>query len=136
MFRRLFKGLRRSKGAALVEYSMLVAGIALIGAAAVAEFGHKTGDLIGIAAAILPGAHTGDNGPIVSGHLIEAKMGTGNGAGGAGELTATNAIALDIQGIANGTGQDRLGNNLVGAGSNGDPGAKTNIGTTLVLEPR
>src|SRR4029450_12158513 len=57
--------LRCKKGAALVEYALLVAGIALVGAASIAIFGHKTNDMVAMVAAVLPGAHTDDNAPIV-----------------------------------------------------------------------
>jgi pilus assembly protein Flp/PilA len=108
---------RDKKGAALVEYSLLVAGVALIGAAAVSVFGHKTSDMMAAMAAVLPGAHDDDNGPIVSGKLIET---TDAGAG---------PIALDIATIVtDGTGAYRLGNNVLGAGN----GAAL---ATLVVEP-
>ena len=101
----MFKRLRSQAGAALVEYSLLVAGIALIGAAAVAVFGHKTTDMMAAVAAVLPGAHADDNAPIVSGKIIETSV--DGGAGG-------DAIALDITTIlANSNGEvERLGNNL------------------------
>ena len=114
----MFKLLRSKKGAALAEYSMLVAGIMLVGAAAVSVFGHKTSDMMGATAAILPGAHADDNGPIVSGKIIET---AGNGVGEGG----TSGIALDVQRIAEGVGSSRLGNGL---------GTGTSI-STLVLEP-
>ena len=82
----MFKNLiRDEKGAALLEYSLLAAGVALISAAGVAVFGHKTNDLISSVAAIMPGAHADDNGPIQSGKIIET-----TGA----ELQRTNA-AID-----------------------------------------
>ena len=123
--------LRNRKGAALVEYSLLVAGIALIGAAAVSTFGHKTSDMIGAVAAIMPGAHTDDNNPIVSGKIIETTVGTGNGAGIAG--AAKDSIAIDVAGIAANSGKDRLGDNIQGAAAN--TGA-ADLGTTLVLETK
>ena len=48
--------LRNKRGAALVEYALIVAGVALIAAAAVSVFGHKTSDMLATAAAVLPGA--------------------------------------------------------------------------------
>lgn len=90
---------RNRKGAALVEYAMLVAGVSLIGAAAVSTFGHKTTDLIATTAAVLPGMHTDDNGPIQSGHLIETAVNT-NGA-----------IALDSAAIVANSNTSRLGAN-------------------------
>ena len=99
--------LRNKKGSALVEYSLLIAGVALVGAAAVSIFGHKTSDLIAATAATLPGAHDDDNGAIVSGALIET----------ARDAT-TGAISLDLgaDGVQSQTA--RLGNNLFGATAN------------------
>ena len=68
MFR---KFLSNKKGQGLVEYGLIIAGVALISAAAVSIFGHKTSDLIAAVATVMPGAHADDNGPIVSGKLIE-----------------------------------------------------------------
>ena len=51
-FRRL---VRDKKGQGLVEYGLLIAGVALISAAAVSVFGHKTDHLISAVAAVLPG---------------------------------------------------------------------------------
>ena len=117
MLRKLFKNKR---GAALVEYALLIAGVALIASAAVSLFGHKTSDMIGTMAAVMPGAHTDDNGPIISGKLIETKAGV-TGAGGA------TGIALDYGAIAAGVGTSRLGVNVGGTGS------ATTI-TSLVIE--
>jgi pilus assembly protein Flp/PilA len=93
---------RRRRGAALVEYGLIVAGVTLVTAAAVAIFGHKTNDLIAAAASILPGAHADDNGPMFSGKIIETTAATTDGA------------RLDIAGIAANTGTERLGVNLTG----------------------
>lgn len=99
----LRKLLKDKKGQGLVEYALLIAGVALISAAAISVFGHKTSDLIASVATILPGSHTDDNNPIVSGHLIETKAGTGG-------------IELDLATIAGSAkGTARLGINVVGA---------------------
>ena len=122
MLKRLLKNRR---GAALVEYGLLIGGIALISAGAVSLFGHKTSDIIGTVAAILPGAHTDDNGPIISGKLIE----TTNSATGFSSGTATTGIALDFAGIAASGSTRSLGLNVGGTGvTNGVDG--------LVLEAR
>jgi len=94
----------RRKGAALVEYALLIAGVALICAAAVSVFGHKTSDLIGAVAVVVPGAHTDDNNTIQSGHLIET-----------GPVGTNGAIALDLDTIKGNSGKDRLGSNVAGA---------------------
>jgi Flp pilus assembly pilin Flp len=118
---RFLQRLRKDrKGASLVEYFLIVAGVALIAAASVSTFGHKTTDLIAMTASILPGAHADDNAPIVSGRVIE----TGIVANGA------TAIGLDIGTIvtnSDGT-QVRLGNNL------GLDDAETSV-PALVVEP-
>lgn len=94
--------LREKKGAALVEYGLLIAGVALISAAGVSVFGHKTSDLVASVAAVLPGAHADDNAPIVSGKLIE---------------TAPNVdgnIALDTNNIILNADTERLSQNVTG----------------------
>jgi pilus assembly protein Flp/PilA len=112
--RTLRKFLKNNKGAALVEYGLLIAGVALICAAAVSIFGHKTSDIIGTVAAVLPGAHTDDNNPMLSGHLIETATSTGaDGATGIGIDFATIASS----GTGGGIGTDRLGVNIGGTAS-------------------
>jgi pilus assembly protein Flp/PilA len=107
MLRKMF---RSKKGQGLVEYGLIIAGVALICAAAISVFGHKTSDLISAVAAVLPGAHSGDNAPIVSGQLIET---THAGAEG-------DAITLDLDEIVDHTGRGRLGMNVLGL--DGEPG--------------
>jgi len=113
--------LKSKKGAAMVEYALLVAGVALIGAASTAIFGHKTNDMIAMVAAVLPGAHTDDNAPIISGKIIETTP-NAVGAGGA------NGIGLDVDAIIAGNGTSRLG---VSVGTGG-----THPLSDLVLEAR
>ena len=99
MMRRM---IRNRKGQGLVEYALIIAGVALIAAVGVSVFGHKVSDMIASTAAVLPGAHADDNGPIVSGKLIETTS------------SADGPIALDIATISGITDQPRLGNNIVG----------------------
>src|SRR6266436_6767903 len=114
----LKKLLKNRKGADIVEYSLLVAGIALICAASIATFGHKTNDMIGTMAAVMPGAHVDDNNPIGSGRIIEAGPQGG---------VANKPITLDLVKItANSDGtKSRLGDNL---------GAPAGTLQTLVVE--
>jgi pilus assembly protein Flp/PilA len=117
--RRILKSTKGETGAALVEYALLVAGIALIGAASIAIFGHKTNDMIAMVAAVIPGAHTDDNAPIVSGKIIETAIGTNNGLDSTD--TAKGGIGLDVATIiaaSDGT-QRRLGNNVGAADTGG-----------------
>jgi pilus assembly protein Flp/PilA len=88
------------KGAAMVEYAILVAGIALVSLVAVSLLGHKVNDMFSSIASILPGAHAGDNGPLVSGNLVEAAP------------DANGNITLDTKTIVANNGTERLGNNL------------------------
>ena len=98
--RKLF---RNKKGQGLVEYGLIIAGVALICAAAVSVFGHKTSDLISAVATVLPGAHIDDNAPMVSGKLIETTDNAGAG------------ISLDAAGIVANTGSGRLDANVLGS---------------------
>jgi pilus assembly protein Flp/PilA len=113
------KFFNNKKGQGLVEYGLIIAGVALICAAAISVFGHKTSDLLAATAAILPGAHADDNGPIVAGKLIEV---TG---------ADTGAIALNATAVVAANDSGRLDNNVFGsttaAGGDGFGG--------LVLEP-
>jgi Flp pilus assembly pilin Flp len=115
---KLVQRLRKDKkGAALVEYFLIVAGVALMAAAAVSTFGHKTADLVSLSAAVLPGAHADDNAPIVSGRIIE----TANTFGPGGD-----AIALDLATIETNSNTERLGANM---------GVDVTAIGTLVVEP-
>ena len=104
------KLIRNRKGQGLVEYALIIAGVALISAVAISLFGHKVSDLIGAVATVLPGAHQGDNGPILSGHLIETTDAT------------QGPIGLDVPGIIAGQGTGRLGENVFSNNTNGFDG--------------
>jgi len=103
--RRLMKN---EEGAALVEYALIIAGVALIGAATVSLFGHKTNDMLATAAAVMPGAHADDNAPVVSGQVIE----TSPNAPGFDNGNSSNGIGLDVNSITGSTGTPRLGNDV------------------------
>ncbi|MGO8746622.1 MAG: Flp family type IVb pilin [Thermoguttaceae bacterium] len=103
------KLLRNRKGQGLVEYALIIAGVALISIVGITMFGHKVADLIGTVAAILPGAHTDDNAPIVAGHLIE----TDNlGPGG--------SIEISLTGVTADNGTDRINEMLLGSSGTAD----------------
>ena len=121
--RALLRRIRRSNaGAALVEYALIVAGVALIGAAAISVFGHKVSDMIGTAAAVMPGAHADDNAPIVSGRIIE----TSPNVAGFSDGNSSTGIGLDVNAITTGTNTTRLGDSV------GSDGALS----SLVLETK
>jgi len=111
---------RDDKGAALVEYALIIAGVALIAAATISLFGHKTNDMLATATAVLPGAHVEDNAPIVSGKVIE----TSPNAPGLDQGNSANGIGLDVNAIQQSQGTSRLANDV---GSDGTL-------TSLVLE--
>src|SRR5438128_1490459 len=88
--------LQKRKGSVLVEYALLIAGVALASVVAIAVLGHKVSDQFGLMTVILPGAHLDDNNPIASGKMIGFKsdgtkivldsaslVGDGTAAGGA-----------------------------------------------------
>lgn len=95
------------RGQGLVEYGLIIAGVALIAAAAISILGHKTSDLIAAVATILPGAHADDNGALVSGKLIETDLDA-----------TTDAIELDTAGIFANADTPRLGNNVTNIAGN------------------
>ncbi|MFN0243229.1 MAG: hypothetical protein ACKVWV_10095 [Planctomycetota bacterium] len=100
---KLIKQSRQSKrGAALVEYGLIVAGVALVAAAAVSIFGHKTAGMIGASAAILPGAQAEDNGAIAAGQIIDTKNVDGTIS------VDTSALADNNLGDNLGVGQDNI----------------------------
>ena len=88
---KLLRMLRNKKGQSLVEYGIIIGGVALVTLAAVAILGHKTNDLVASVAAALPGAHADDNGPIVSGKLVKT---TTNSEGGL-VLNATETGSIE-----------------------------------------
>ena len=113
MMRRMQRVLKEEKGAAMVEYALIIAGVALIGAATISIFGHKTNDMLATATAVLPGAHAEDNAPIVSGKVIE----TSSSAPGFDQGTGATGIGLDVTAITTANGTSRLGKDV---GSDGE----------------
>ena len=95
------KLIRNKKGQGLVEYGILVGGIALVALAATAILGHKVTDLIGTVAASLPGAHAEDNGAIVSGQLVNTTTlgGTGLRLDGTNPGSFASNLGIDVDGI-------------------------------------
>ncbi len=83
---RKFNVFKSKKGQGIVEYGILVGGVALVCLAAVAILGHKTNDLVATVAGALPGAHDDDNAPIVSGKIVTTTQ------------NASGEIVLDVSG--------------------------------------
>ena len=93
------RGLRKRRGAVVAEYGVLLGGILLVALAAISMFGHKIGDIWGTVTAIIPGAHTDDNAPLVAPQLVETALTNG-------------VVGIDFNTIAGEVGVTRLGNNL------------------------
>jgi pilus assembly protein Flp/PilA len=110
--------LRNRRGQGLVEYALIIAGVALICAAGVSLFGHKTGQMIDAVAVVLPGAHSDDNGPIAAGELIETTP------------SSSGTIGLDLNAISSATGNARLTTNVTG-----QTGTAANMFDGLVVDP-
>ncbi|MBM3782420.1 MAG: hypothetical protein FJW29_12250 [Acidobacteria bacterium] len=105
---------KNQRGAALVEYALIIAGVALVGAVAISVFGNKVSDMLATVAAVLPGAHPDDNAPVVTGRIIETSPNAqGTDAGGNNQ----QGIGLDVNSITQRQGQSRLGENIGGDGS-------------------
>lgn len=92
--------LRNEKGAALLEYALLAAGVSLMSTASVSIMGCKVGDMFGAVASVMPGAHADDNGPMTSSKIVETTN------------PATGSISVDTAAIATNSDTPRLGNNL------------------------
>lgn len=97
------------KGAAMVEYALLIGGVALMAAAGVAIFGHKVSDMVGLTAAVLPGAHPDDNAPIIAPKIIETTD-QAQGVDAAGN--PVTGIGIGFGAIVANQRTERLGNNL------------------------
>jgi Flp pilus assembly pilin Flp len=90
----LFRSAQKArKGQAMVEYALLVVCIAVVGAVATSMLGHKTADTLGIAASIMPGAHTDDNQPINTAQAVPTTM--VNGAIGLDTSSTTGLLQTD-----------------------------------------
>ncbi len=92
----MFRCMRDRRGAALVEYGLVIAGVALVAAAAVSVFGVKTNGLISSIGSALPGAHEDDNGALVSGRYLEtSQRGTSTSAGQTGPIVVDVLDAVE-----------------------------------------
>ena len=67
---------KKKRGAALVEYGLLVAGVALTTAAAVSLLGHKTNAMLGTIASAQPSSNAEDVGAIRGGRIIATTDGS------------------------------------------------------------
>jgi Flp pilus assembly pilin Flp len=110
MFKNSYRSRKHRRGQGLVEYALIIAGVALIAAAAISVFGHKVTDMIAATAVILPGAHPDDNAAIQSGHLIETNTVGTNGS-----------ITVDASKITADNNTSRLFDNVMGTGAPSNP---------------
>ena len=104
MLKKSYRNRKSRKGQGLVEYALIIAGVALICAVGIAIFGHKVSDMVSATAVVLPGAHPDDNGAIVSGKLLETNNNNG-------------VIGLDTTAIQSNSNQSRLFGNTEGYSS-------------------
>lgn len=88
----------QKRGAALVEYGLIIAGVALVAVAAISIFGKKTGGIIAATARVLPGADAEDNKLISVGQIV-------------GTTDVDGSLQVDSSGLDGGahTIQDNLG---------------------------
>jgi Flp pilus assembly pilin Flp len=91
---------KSQRGAALVEYAILIGAVTLVMLLGVSVMGHKLNDLTATLAVLLPGAHEDDDVQLVSGKLVEYT------AGAQGETAS-----IDTSSIGGGD-TARLANNL------------------------
>jgi pilus assembly protein Flp/PilA len=99
----MFKQTKKAQG--MVEYAILLAGVALVAISSVSVLGQKTTDLIATTAFVLPGAQESSNGPIFVGKLVEYTPAVAGG-------TAADAIKVDLATILARTGENRLDTNM------------------------
>ena len=88
---------RRRQGAALAEYGLLVAGLALSSMVAVSVLGGKVGGMIAAVATLLPGASAEDNAPVQVGRLIETQTIDANGDGVFEQVISGQALEQNAQ---------------------------------------
>jgi Flp pilus assembly pilin Flp len=73
-----FHRLRRDRrGQSIVEYGIAVGAVAIVSLAAMSLLGHKVGNLIGVAAAVLPADNSDDQGSIFIGKVASVDGGNG-----------------------------------------------------------
>jgi len=88
---------RRQRGAALAEYGLLVAGLALSSMVAVSVLGGKVGGMIASVATLLPGASAEENAPVQVGKLIETQTVDSNGDGIFEQVISNQALESNAQ---------------------------------------
>ena len=95
----LYRLIRDKKGQGFVEYALLVAGIALVGAIGVTIIGQKSGELLDAMATVIPASTPQTNNDIQSGALIEY-------------TTNEDPMTLELNLIRDRGNTSRLSNNL------------------------
>jgi Flp pilus assembly pilin Flp len=97
----------KRKGAAMVEYAILVGAVALIGILGMSVLGRKTSDIIGTLAVILPGVESREDVSLHNASLIEI-------------TTDGTTFRIDSNKIAADKSVDRLNANAGIGGSQSD----------------
>ena len=86
--------LKSNRGAALVEYALIIAGVALVGAAAVSVFGKQVTSMLTTAAATLPGSHATSDPPTSNGvETFQNATGLNEGSPATGQSIGNNVGA-------------------------------------------
>ncbi|MDX1971114.1 MAG: hypothetical protein SFY68_01145 [Candidatus Sumerlaeia bacterium] len=98
----MFKQTKKAQG--MVEYAILLAGVALVAISSVSVLGQKTTDLIATTAFVLPGAQASSNGPIFVGKLVEYTPAVSS--------NPADAIKVDLQTILDRSATNRFDTNM------------------------
>ena len=88
---------RREQGAALAEYGLLLAGLALSAMVAVSVLGGKVGGLIASVATLLPGATAEQSAPVQVGQLIQTTAADMNGDGVLEQVIDSQAMEQNVR---------------------------------------
>ena len=104
---------RNRKGQGLVEYALIVGGVAVTCALAITVFGMKTSEMLAGYAGLLPGANADTNANINQSGLFELS-------------NANGQLQLDMDVIVGEVGQERLNIAIDPAGDNGIESYVTN----------
>ena len=89
---RRFRSRSYERGAALAEYGLLLAGLAVSALVAVSVLGGKVGGMIASVATLLPGATAEESAPVQVGRLIETETIDSNGDGVFEQVISRSAL--------------------------------------------
>jgi len=96
---------KKAKGAAMVEYAVLIGAVTLIGILGLSVLGNKVSDIISTLAVILPGSQTSDDQKLHSAQLIEFT----NGDDGSFKIDDSHIGSGDTNRLGRNTGLESSG---------------------------